>query len=79
MDDETDTVHGLVEDRQLVRWFTEHVGTFTLDQQSEFSWSFCVEGLRACASHRRAFLAALGTHLHSLYCISPPSRFVLFG
>lgn len=24
VDDETDTVHGLVEDRQLVRWFTEH-------------------------------------------------------
>ncbi|KIO21822.1 hypothetical protein M407DRAFT_28589 [Tulasnella calospora MUT 4182] len=24
VDDESDTVHGLVEDRQLVRWFTEH-------------------------------------------------------
>ncbi|KAG8976509.1 cell separation during budding, partial [Tulasnella sp. 427] len=24
VDDETDTVHGLVEDRQLVRWFMEH-------------------------------------------------------
>ncbi len=27
MDEDNDVTYGLVEDRHLVRWFTEHVGT----------------------------------------------------